>query len=73
MLRCGTLLPVPTFQPKAAVSPSFILSLFAIATAVVFFRPLLLGVAKALMLVVNPRRSRQQRPARVALRAVSLR
>ena len=52
------------------MSSSFILSLFAIATAVVFFRPLLLGVAKALLLVVKPRRSRAQRQA---MRAMSSR
>jgi hypothetical protein len=52
------------------VTSSFIFSLFAIATVIVFFRPLLLGVAKALMLVVKPRKSREQRQAR-ALRAVS--
>lgn len=73
MLRCGMLLPVPIVNRKQSVSPSFILSLFVIAIAVVFFRPLLLGVAKALLLVVKPRRTLQQRQARAALRAVTAR
>lgn len=42
--------------------------MFAIATVVVFFRPLLLGVAKALMLVVKPRLTVEQRRARAAMR-----
>lgn len=42
--------------------------MFVIAIAVVFFRPLLLGVAKALLLVVKPRLSLEERAARAAMR-----
>jgi hypothetical protein len=73
MLHCDTILLSYHSNRKQSVSSSFILSLFAIATAVVFFRPLLLGVAKALLLVVKPRLSREQRQARAALRAMSSR
>ncbi|HEU4851287.1 MAG TPA: hypothetical protein VFT37_03925 [Telluria sp.] len=42
--------------------------MFAIASAVVFFRPLLTGVAKALLLVVKPRLSHEERAARATMR-----
>lgn len=46
--------------------------MFALATVVVFFRPLLLGVAKAMVLVVKPRATREQRASRAAaLRAMT--
>jgi hypothetical protein len=49
------------------VSTTYILSIFAIATVIVF-RPLLVGVAKALVLVVKPRQTLEQRKARAAMR-----
>lgn len=55
MLRCGTILTVPSNSPKHTMTSSFILSMFALATVVVF-RPLLVGVLKAMVLVVKPRR-----------------
>lgn len=54
------------------MSSAFIYSLFAIAIAVVFFQPLLVGLAKAAMLVVKPRLTREQRAAR-AQRALAAR
>ena len=50
------------------MSSAFIYSLFAIAIAVVFFQPLLVGLARAAMLVVKPRLTREQREARAQLR-----
>ena len=50
------------------MSSAFIYSLFAIAIAVVFFQPLLIGIAKAAVLVVRPRLTREQRDARAQLR-----
>lgn len=46
------------------MSSSFILSMFVLAMTVVFFRPLLVGVLKALVLVVRPRLTHEQRVAR---------
>ena len=61
------LYPIHT-NPRVIVSTSFILSMFAIASAVVFFRPLLTGVAKALLLIVKPRLSHEDRAARALMR-----
>lgn len=50
------------------MTSSFILSMFALAIVVVF-RPLLVGVLKAMVLVVKPRRHRAVRAtARPAIR-----
>ena len=54
------------------MSSAFIYSLFAIAIAVVFFQPLLIGLARAAMLVIRPRLTRAQREAR-AQRALAAR
>ena len=50
------------------MTSSFILSMFALATVVVF-RPLLVGVLKAMVLVVKPRRKAVVVPAKAGTHA----
>jgi hypothetical protein len=45
-----------------------VLSLAAVAGLVVFFKPLLVGVARASMLVVRPRLTKEERLARRQMR-----
>lgn len=63
MLQCDTILPVPIHFVPNHMTSSFILSMFALATVVVF-RPLLVGVLKAMVLVVKPRRKVAVAPAK---------
>lgn len=46
----------------------FILSMFAISVAVVFFRPLLGGLVRAFMLMVKPKLSKEEQQARDKMR-----
>lgn len=68
MLHCDIVLYVNKNTTENTMSPTFILSLFAIATVVVFFKPLLLGLGKAALLVVKPRLTKEEREARAKLR-----
>lgn len=49
-----------------------VLGLAALAGLVVFFRPLLTGIARALVLTVRPRRTKQERIARRHMRDTQL-
>jgi competence protein ComGC len=50
------------------MTSNFILTLFAVAVAVVFFRPLLAGIVRALLLVVKPKLSKEEQQARDKMR-----
>ena len=49
-----------------------VLGLLALTALVMLFRPLLLGIARALVLVVRPRRTRDENAARRHLRDAQL-
>lgn len=50
------------------MTSNFIFAMFAISVAIVFFRPLLGGVVRALMLVVKPKLSKEEQQARDKMR-----